>query len=136
MLHKSHLLSCSGTCCSLFLDLNHKGLFSTLRTRARLNLLKPLELELFTDLGLGDLASHGIVSVDLRIGQAHGDKALLLLFLCLHPSVALLQNPLCFVLELILHDVIDRSLGPKRAPISMLLVRQGCRSISLLVINS
>ena len=106
----------------MFLSLDHKGIFTSLGARARLNFLESLEFKLLTDLRLSDLASNCIVCVDLCVGSTNGYEAVLFLLLdLLGDSETLLQIHLCFVPKLIHDDVVDRGLGSERATISMLL---------------
>ena len=108
----------------MFLSLDHKGFFTSLGARARLNFLEPLEFKLLTDLWLSDLASNCIVRVDLCIGSTNGYEAVLILLLdLLGDPETLLQMHLCLVPKLIHDDVVDRSLGSERATKSMLLWR-------------
>ena len=106
----------------MFLSLDHEGFITALCARSRLDLLKPLELELLTGLGLRNLAANGIVCVDLSIGGADGDEAGLLLFLLLlGDSETLLQVHLCLVRKLIHDDVVDGGLRSECATKSAIL---------------
>ena len=71
----------------MLLDLDHEGLLSTLGACTWLDLLESLELELFALLGLSNLVTHGVVSMDLCISLPHVYERRLLSFLSLHCSV-------------------------------------------------
>ena len=122
----------SGSTLRLF-DLTHEGCLSAFGACARLNLLKPLEFKLFTGLSRRDLLLDVVVGVDLRIGHPHIDEVGSLRLLLLHGTIAHLKGHLRLVGELVLHDGVDRGLGPQRPAIRVLLMRQSRRCGSLVI---
>ena len=121
--------------CLLLLGLHHEGCFSTLCACAWLHLPESLELELFALLRWSNLASHGVISMHLRIGHPHIDEVSLLGLCLLHRSEAALQDKLFLICELVHHDARHGCLRPQGTPISELLVRQGCRSAALVLLR-
>ena len=102
----------------------HEGLFTTFSACTGLHLTEPLQLESLLGLDRGNLGSHSAVSMDLCVGLSDVSGAFSDHSVCLHMSVALLQNCTRLFAKLIRNDTRDWSLGPQWTTVSVLFMRQ------------